>query len=130
MAKYKSRSARWMDAVTAAQNAVSDITEAASELDEDALATAVDEFESTMSDLADVRQEYQEWFDNMPEGLRDGATGQKLEEVTNLDVEEPTVSLESVQDAIREAVAELLTDVTDLLSEAESVELPAGFGRD
>lgn len=130
MAKYKSRSARWIDAVTAAQNAVSDITEAASCMDEDALATAVDEFESAMSDLADVRQEYQEWFDNMPEGLRDGATGQKLEEVTNLDVEEPVVSLESVQDAIREAVAELLTDVTDLLSEAENVELPAGFGRD
>lgn len=130
MGKQQSRSDRWMNAVSAAQNAAEDIVEAASSLDYDATQTAVEELEAAMTALSDVRQEYQEWYDNMPESLQAGATGEKLAEVTNLDVDEPCVSMESVQDAIRDAIGELLNDVTDLLSDAEGVELPVGFGRD
>ena len=51
--------------------------------------------------LCELQDEYQEWLDNLPDGLQDTALGEKLEAICALD-----------------------------LSELESVELPRGFGRD
>jgi hypothetical protein len=82
MPKSTSRAARWADACA---NAV-----------------------AALEALVELQEEYAEWYDNMPEGLQGGATGEKLYEITNLDLNE---ALSSVQ-------------------EAEGTDLPLGFGRD
>jgi len=58
--------------------------------------------------LAELQQEYEEWYDNMPENLQNGPTGEKLQDIQNMD-------LESALDTAREA---------------EGADLPQGFGRD
>lgn len=84
MAKSKapSRTQRWQDAASAAVSA--------------------------LEELKDIQQEYQSWYDNLPENLQSSAVGEKLEAVTNID-------LESAYDAAQEA---------------EGADLPLGFGRD
>lgn len=69
---------------------------------------AASEAASALSELKDVQQEYQEWLDNLPENLQQSALGEKLSAVCDLDVE----SAHSTAD------------------EAESADLPVGFGRD
>jgi len=64
--------------------------------------------ELALQALKDVQEEYQEWFDNLPENLRDSAVGEKLETVCDVDVE----------------------GVLDQIVEAGSLDLPQGFGRD
>lgn len=61
-----------------------------------------------LEELVDLQQEYQEWYDNMPENTKEGGAGPKLEEITQLDLEGAKSTVE----------------------EAEGVELPRGFGRD
>jgi len=51
--------------------------------------------------LRELQAEYQEWLDNLPENLQDGALADKLQAVCELD-----------------------------LDELENVDLPLGFGRD
>lgn len=130
MAKQQSRSDRWSNAVSAAQAALEAINEAAQQLDMDAVETAASDFESAMQELADVKQEYQEWYDNMPESLQNSATGEKLATISDIDVEGANVYVDDIVSAIQEAIEEVLSEATDALSEAESAELPVGFGRD
>lgn len=78
----KSRSARWSDAAGAASTA--------------------------LSELQEIRQEFEEWKDNLPENLQGSALGEKLGAVCDLDIDS---ALETVQ-------------------EAENADLPLGFGRD
>lgn len=61
-----------------------------------------------LSELRSVQEEYEEWRDNLPEGLQNGPTGEKLEAVCDLDIE----------------------SAVDTINEAEEVDLPLGFGRD
>ena len=82
MAKTKSRSARWAEACAAA-------------------AAALDV-------LCELRDEYEEWKDNLPENLQGSALGEKLEEVCGFDLE----------------------GARDTVAEAEGADLPQGFGRD
>jgi len=56
--------------------------------------------------LRDLHAEYVEWFDRMPESLRDGALGEKLAAVAELDLAAAT------------------------LDELDALDLPLGFGRD
>jgi len=63
---------------------------------------------SALEELQSMQEEYREWLANMPENLQSSATGLKLEAVTDLDIES--------------ALA--------FVSEAESIDLPLGFGRD
>jgi hypothetical protein len=65
-----------------------------------------------LEDLEEIRGEYEEWRDNLPESLQSSPTADKLDEVCNLDIES------------------VLGDVESLLDEAEGLELPLGFGRD
>lgn len=58
--------------------------------------------------LQDLQQEYQEWRDNLPENLDSSAVAEKLDAVCDLD----------------------LDGVRDTIDEADSLELPQGFGRD
>lgn len=93
MAKSKSRSTRWMEAVSKAQTALEPLTEA-------------------LSELEDLRTEYEEWRDNLPENLQSSALGDKLNTVAELDIGGRT------------------DDIAELLSECEGIDLPQGFGRD
>lgn len=81
-AKPKSRGDRWNDAATAAVSA--------------------------LSDLEDIRQEYSDWKDNLPENLQNSTLGEKLDAVIDLDIEGAKSTAE----------------------EAEAADLPLGFGRD
>jgi hypothetical protein len=102
-----SRSQRWADAAGEALAALNDIT------------TALDAFETAVGELRSVQEEYEEWKDNLPENLASSALGEKLEEVCGLNIE-------SAADTVRNAVKE----VQSTFEEAESIELPQGFGRD
>lgn len=80
--KPKSRSARWGDAASAAVAA--------------------------LEELQEIKGEFEEWRDNLPENLQQSTIGEKLEFVCDLDIDS---ALETVQ-------------------EAENADLPLGFGRD
>lgn len=63
---------------------------------------------SALEALTELQSEYQDWLDNLPENLQSSAVGEKLQTVCDLD----------------------LQGALDTASEAESVDLPMGFGRD
>jgi hypothetical protein len=73
------------------------------------------ELEEALSDLVDLQSEYEEWADNLPDGLRDSPVAEKLEAVVSLDLEGACSSAAEIQ---------------GIANEAEDVELPRGFGRD
>lgn len=99
-----SRPARWSRAVSAAQTALTKMQEAQSEM------------ETAFEELNDLKSEYENWRDGLPENLQNGTLGEKLNAICDLD-------FESIGD-------KTLDDIEQLIGEAESAELPLGFGRD
>jgi hypothetical protein len=130
MAKRQSRADRWTSAVSEAKAALERIQDAGQELDFAEMESAASDFENAMQALSDVKEEYQEWYDNLPESLQGSATGEKLEAVVNIDVDNASVYMDGIQEAIQAAIEEALAEAVDVLDEAESAELPVGFGRD
>ncbi len=63
---------------------------------------------AALSDLKEVQEEYQEWYDNLPENLQQSAVGEKLDNIINIDIE----------------------SALDAANEADGADLPLGFGRD
>lgn len=117
MAKKNTRSQRWLNGVSKAQVNMEELREAA-DVAKEKLADVL----LSLEEVKEVQAEYLEWFDNMPEGLQRSPTAEKLEEIINLD-------FESIgEDALDFDGA--LCEVEDLLSEAEGVDFPLGFGRD
>lgn len=104
MSKSTSRTARWNDAVSEAQSKLQDARDAA-----EAVVAALGE-------LVELQQEYADWYDNMPEALQNGATGEKLSALADLELELDT-------DASFDELAEAI-------DAAEAADLPLGFGRD
>lgn len=80
----------------------------------DVLQAAIENFNEAREELKSVQEEYQEWYDNMPESLQQGATGEKLSAIGDIDLE---------------TEAEC-SDLETMVDEAENADLPAGFGRD
>jgi hypothetical protein len=107
MAKEKSRPKRWEEACAEARDAYSSVQAAA-----DDLATA-------LGDLKDVQSEYEDWRDNLPENMSESATAEKLDAILEIDIES------FVDDPMSN-----LGDIDDILSVAEGMDLPLGFGRD
>jgi chromosome segregation ATPase len=107
MAKGKSRPKRWAEAIEKAQVELA------------AMQAACDAFESACEDLNEVRQEYEDWKDNLPENLQSSNLADKLSEVADLDIE-------TAKDGVRTAVDEAV----DLFETASGLDLPQGFGRD
>lgn len=70
--------------------------------------TAKEELETALEALQEVKQEYVEWKDNLPENLADSPMGEKLQAIEDLDLEPDLSSLEGLTD----------------------MDLPLGFGRD
>ena len=98
----KSRSARWADACAQAREAF------------DAMSSAKDEFDNAMSELDSIRQEFEEWHDNLDGKFEGSALVEKLETVKDLTTE---VEID-------------LSEAETALDEAEGADLPLGFGRD
>ena len=71
-------------------------------------AKAIEAVREAAQNLEDIRDEYQEWRDNLPENLECSPTAEKLDEVIEFDIDQ----------------------IRDALDEAENLELPRGFGRD
>lgn len=108
--KPASRTQRWSDAAAAAREAVDNARDLETQLN-DAKQFASDALEM----LRDVQSEYQEWYDNMPEGLQSSPTGEKLSAVCDIDLNPDEDDLDAIDDAV---------------GEAEGAELPMGWGRD
>lgn len=103
--RRQSRPQRWADACAEAR-------EAHGKLD-----AVFGELEEAMSTLADIKSEYEEWKDNLPENLQQSALGEKLEAVCDLDLDQDWRSAS-------------VDDIDSLLSEVEAADLPRGFGKD
>ena len=107
MAKQASRSKRWFEAVSRAQDAISEMDDIANKLAE------------ALTDLKEVQSEYEEWRDNLPENLTQSALGEKLDAVCDIDIEsyvdEPMIDYQ---------------EACGVVGEAEAADLPLGFGRD
>ena len=73
---------------------------------------ALDAVDEAMEELVDIRAEYEDWRDALPENLEQSPLGEKLEAVCDLEF------------------GDLLDDAREILDEAENIDLPLGFGRD
>lgn len=103
MARSKtSRNARWEAAAADLRTAIEAVDEAMAQANDAASA------------LRDVKDEYQEWLDSLPDSLRDSPVGEKLQAVSDLDAE----------------VDDDLDGLRTLADEAEGIDLPLGWGRD
>lgn len=71
-------------------------------------AAAVSDAQDALGRLKELQEEYQDWLDNLPEGLDQSPVAEKLEAVTELEIE----------------------DAEAMLDEASGIDLPLGFGRD
>lgn len=98
----KSRAARWADVCATARAAF------------DEMSAAKDNFEQAMSELTDMKSEFEEWRDNLDGRFSGSALSEKLDAVCDLNVE----------------VEVDLSDAEVALDEAEGMDLPLGFGRD
>ena len=151
MAKAPSRSARWFGAVQVgreAQEELQGVIETINEELQEAFQTLIDGFQeaidkaseklspasekavNALQELKDLQEEYQEWYDNMPEQLQSGPTGEKLEEIGNFDFDVEIDTELEVPEIECPEVSIDLSDLEGILDEAESAELPMGFGRD
>jgi len=108
MAKEKSRTTRWREASTLASEKAGVVRDAAEELTQ------------ALSDLRDVQGEYEEWRDNLPENLQQSALGEKLNAIVD------DLDLESAAD---DPLADW-SSTEEVIENAESADLPLGFGRD
>jgi hypothetical protein len=77
---------------------------------------AVDEafglLRSKLEELDEIRQEYEEWRDNLPESLQSSPLGDKLDTVADFDL------------------LSCLDEVEITIQDADEMDLPLGFGRD
>jgi hypothetical protein len=80
-----------------------------------AMLDAKDNLSAALQDLEDLRSEYEEWKDNLPEFAQGGAMADKLEAVSDLQFDPDTDDMD---------------EASSQLDEAEGADLPLGFGRD
>jgi hypothetical protein len=85
----------------------------------DAINGASDDLVAALSELEEIRAEYEDWMDGLPENLADSALGQKLAEVCQIDIQ-----------SVMEEPLTNWGDTERAIEEAESADLPLGFGRD
>lgn len=73
---------------------------------------AFEALRSALENLDEIREEYEDWRDNLPESLQSSAVAEKLDAVADLDL------------------LSCLDEVESLIQEATEMDLPKGFGRD
>jgi len=117
MAKKPSRSDRWAAAVSKAQSAHTVLRGKVEELEH-----PLSQLAEAMAEIRAVQEEYEEWQGNMPESMQSGATFEKLEAITQIDIDSHTdLDLSNISN---------LEEISDALDECENADLPSGFGRD
>jgi chromosome segregation ATPase len=122
-----------LDAVEEARKAADDLDSKFGEL-RDELADAKDDLENAISQLEErlenlrsIREvEYQSWYDNMPESLQQGPTGEKLSTLLEIDLDQsvPEVPELPELDEVN------FDDIENAAQEVMDADLPLGFGRD
>jgi ParB family chromosome partitioning protein len=103
----KSRPQQFEAAIAEAQSKLSDIESLIEDIDE------------AVSEARSIQEEYEAWQDNLNPNLAESATGEMLQTVCGLELENAT-------DQLKSAVSELRST----LEEAEGADLPRGYGRD
>jgi len=114
--KPKSRPERWAEAVAAGQEALSQLETALAQLE-----PHVEAVNAALATLEELKDEYAEWQGNLPENMSGSETMAKLEAITSLDFTSPELDLSAGLD---------VSQVAEAFDEAESADLPRGFGRD
>jgi hypothetical protein len=74
-------------------------------------AAAIEAVRTSTGDLAELKEEYEYWRDNLPDNQRDGILAEKLDETI--------AAVEAFEETLEAALDELA-----------NVDLPRGFGRD
>lgn len=64
-----------------------------------------------------MKEEYQGWLDNLPDGLRDSPVGEKLQAVTEIETDLDVSSAS-------------LDEIGQVIDAAEQADLPLGWGKD
>jgi len=73
---------------------------------------ALEKLNDALMELDGIRQEYEEWGSNLPDNLQSGALADKINTIVEIQFDGAADEVESA------------------LDEAESADLPLGFGRD
>jgi predicted nuclease with TOPRIM domain len=116
-----SRPKRWSKAVSEGKAALEELQDKREQFVSEC-ETLLSKVQDSFSELESLKDEYQEWLDGLPENLQGSELGSKLETVTGLDFD-CNVDADSMD-------ADDLQSALDQLDEAESTDLPRGFGRD
>lgn len=140
--KYVSRQARWDEAtgrmssaIDAAQEVYDEVEEAQNEAEdgelteeqtkefEERLVSATGDFQDAQAVLQELRDEFQEWEDNLPEQFQQGGSpvSEKIQEI---------VDMYSIDEDVEFSIDGDTTDAQSVVDEVESADLPRGFGRD
>src|SRR5215471_15944409 len=129
MSKPKSRTQRWNAAASRAVSALQELEtiqqSEAADRDLSQWGQTAADAESALSDLNDVREEYNNWLDNLPENLQSSNLADKLQTVCDIDIES---ALDVAQEAAAMDEAKLKApeledlDVTGAISTAEEAE--------
>lgn len=70
---------------------------------------------AAIENLVDLKGEYESWRDNMPEGLENSPTAEKLDAIVDIDFDSVTGSLDEAESA---------------MNDIEGADLPVGYGKD
>lgn len=112
-----------LDAVEEAREKVDELNAAIEEAKDD-LASAIEHVQEKMEELKQVREdEYQGWYDNLPEGLQQSATGEKLSTLLEIDLDADMPEVPELEEISFDDIEQAAQEVLD-------AELPQGFGRD
>ncbi len=79
--------------------------------------THIGTINDSLQALSDLKDEYQEWLDNLPEMAQSGTMADKLNDVCNLDIH-------------TDVDGDDFEPAGDTFSECENADLPLGFGKD
>ncbi len=101
-AKQQSRAKRWADAAAR----LSDHLEA--------MEAAWSDCKDALDELEEMKGEYQDWLDNLPDSLKGSPVGEKLETIVAIEFD---VDMD-------------FSDVQTAAQEAADADLPQGWGRD
>lgn len=92
--------------------------------------------QDALAEVEAVKDEYRDWFDNMPDSLQSGPTGDLLSALVDIDTDFPDVPTpepeagERIAADITEDMRSAIDELQDIADALESAEFPRGFGRD
>lgn len=149
MPKYLSRAKRRDKAVDPASNSVSRLEgiDAETEFEEvnEILREAVDNASMAESDLQELHDELDEWYENLSEGLQQSSTGERLEEAKDqLDTainsfSEAKDTIDGIENTeeewkkdpspIVDAILQAASELESAVDEANEVDFPGMYGR-